>query len=54
MTLMSSKYSFQKITSKSIHLVQAIVRKTWDIRLVSAITESRKLKNLDEDFLESY
>jgi hypothetical protein len=34
MTLMSSKYSCQKITSKSIQFVQAIVRKMWDIRLV--------------------
>jgi hypothetical protein len=32
-----------------------IVRKTlWDIRLVSAITESRKLKNRDEVEVISY
>jgi hypothetical protein len=48
MTLMSSKYSCQKKYYEAIFFrIPAIVRKTlWDIRLVSGITESRKLKNL--------
>jgi hypothetical protein len=48
MTLMSSKYSYQQNYFKAIFFRISDCGKTlWDIRLRSAITESRKLKNLD-------
>jgi hypothetical protein len=45
MTLMSSKYSCQKNYFEVIFFrISDCAKKLWDIRLVSAITESRKLK----------
>jgi hypothetical protein len=49
MTLMPTKYSCQKNYFEAIFFrISDCAKNVVDIRLVSAITESRKLKNRDE------